>query len=563
MALEWLVEHNPLYQDVQIYTEWDDKFCEADKELYEALVDKQGDGNLMNCTETVNSVSMEQQELGEDKKIFSVSKSRNTLQLNGEVHDNLPSDGNDNCDSLNDGEKQMSSSNFKNSFESSADHTCSPVGHIHCNTSNVSNVKCCVFKLSEHQPFVHKLPNDLQDEGRRLSQIAYTKHLYVVDVKADGNCQFHAIARQLSIRKIDEINANELRRRLVLFLKENYVFGDVNFKEFVGNRVVRDADSAAIGFNDTAEARDLDIAIDSEPDLDRRLDLQWKRYLDDLGKNAWGDNITLIGISEIFKVNIQVYSAIATYELIMPSTFSPHTLNLGLVSQYHYLSLEPVPLLSCTTILANIVPYLPVEKQCIHCSINDHQSMTVKTSEENKESKTDLLEENSEHLSEADQQQLDDNVKLRGIPYSTCIQHEDLVYAVAPSEGQKPCSILDDSTFEVLAFPHLFPRGKGGFHDVKKMNSLITNKKYFIQRVMDCDGRFCKDIEYILAAQYASENKFVFDHINIALRQSQGAEFRGLKLNAGLLKNSAIVNTLMQRDHAYKSLSGFKQTITL
>ena len=53
---------------------------------------------------------------------------------------------------------------------------------------------------------------------------------------------------------------------------------------------------------------------------------------------------------------------------------------------------------------------------------------------------------------------------------------------VAPSEGKKPVSILDDKFCEELGHPHLFPTGQYG-SKVEKENPL-TPSKYFNQRLL-------------------------------------------------------------------------------
>ena len=67
-----------------------------------------------------------------------------------------------------------------------------------------------------------------------------------------------------------------------------------------------------------------------------------------------------------------------------------------------------------------------------------------------------------------------------------------------------------------------------------------TIRKYFYQRLLDADGRFAKDIEYLLTAQYAVESKQVTDDARIMLRQTQGRLYRGQALIAGTIKNQVI-----------------------
>lgn len=105
---------------------------------------------------------------------------------------------------------------------------------------------------------------------------------------------------------------------------------------------------------------------------------------------------------------------------------------------------------------------------------------------------------------------------------------------------------MDDDKFEALAFPHLFPLGRNTLSTGRTVN--LTAKKYFIQKILDVDGRFAKNIDYLLAAQYCSEQKHVQDSISIMMRQSCG------KVNAGQVKNSSYVASLCHSDNAFRVL---------
>ena len=78
-----------------------------------------------------------------------------------------------------------------------------------------------------------------------------------------------------------------------------------------------------------------------------------------------------------------------------------------------------------------------------------------------------------------------------------------------PGEGQRPIPILTDEGFEQMCNPAKYPTGKFGF--MASREKKLTVRRYFNQRLLDADGRFCKDVEYLLKAQYAVENKQVAD----------------------------------------------------
>ncbi|XP_035687700.1 uncharacterized protein LOC118423592 [Branchiostoma floridae] len=63
--------------------------------------------------------------------------------------------------------------------------------------------------------------------------------------------------------------------------------------------------------------------------------------------------------------------------------------------------------------------------------------------------------------------------KLRGIPYDTLLQEEEVtdgdnIYSLAPGENQTPCAFLTDDKFEELANPSKYPFGHGGLGDDKR-----------------------------------------------------------------------------------------------
>ena len=82
--------------------------------------------------------------------------------------------------------------------------------------------------------------------------------------------------------------------------------------------------------------------------------------------------------------------------------------------------------------------------------------------------------------------------------------------------------------------------------------------KYFNQRLLDADGRFAKDVEYLLTAQYAVESKQVADDASIILRQTQGRLHQGQALTAGAVKNQQVIQQMIQRDDAYRFLKNVR-----
>ena len=130
------------------------------------------------------------------------------------------------------------------------------------------------------------------------------------------------------------------------------------------------------------------------------------------------------------------------------------------------------------------------------------------------------------------------------------------MFTVAPGEGQKPIGILCDKHFEEMCNPTKYPTGMHGL--VTERKTRLTVRKYFNQRLLDADGRFARDIEYLLTAQYAVESKQVADDASIAMRQTQGRLHRGQVPTAGAIRNQQVISDMIQKDYAYRFLKNVR-----
>ena len=128
---------------------------------------------------------------------------------------------------------------------------------------------------------------------------------------------------------------------------------------------------------------------------------------------------------------------------------------------------------------------------------------------------------------------------------------------IAPGQGNKPLPLITDKLFEELANPEKFPNGKGGFADTQR-DTKLTLRKYVNACLLDQDGHFAKDIQYIFGMQYAVEHKQVTDCIGIALRQTRGRQQLGQNLHAGMLKNPQNIHNLFKKDRAYSFLKSIR-----
>ncbi len=147
--------------------------------------------------------------------------------------------------------------------------------------------------------------------------------------------------------------------------------------------------------------------------------------------------------------------------------------------------------------------------------------------------------------------------QMSGAPYESCLQLENLgqVYSLAPAEGNILQYILQDDDFEVLAFPDFFPSGIGGYHTKEKRKVRLTRKRYTNQRLLNVDGRFSRNIEYIFATDYICKLEQVKAAKRIALKMSKGKTLDGKKLTAKSLMNEDAIDRLRRSDRAWTCLN--------
>ena len=141
----------------------------------------------------------------------------------------------------------------------------------------------------------------------------------------------------------------------------------------------------------------------------------------------------------------------------------------------------------------------------------------------------DSNETNGKHLSSdevLEQKELEEDcvaadraLLTTGKPAANMLQYENLeqeIYTCAPGENNTPQYILTDDEFEVLAYPDMFPLGRGGYATSGDRKSKLTLRKYFQQRLFNVDGRFANNIEYLFCAQYATDIKQIKSDSNMS-----------------------------------------------
>ena len=185
-------------------------------------------------------------------------------------------------------------------------------------------------------------------------------------------------------------------------------------------------------------------------------------------------------------VKINVLSSHHPILSVAPRTGSAECeISVGLIMQYHYVGLET----SGSNVDQNVQPTTPSSGDTADETLDDA-----------------TIEEGDEHRRQ-----------ISGAPMASmmCLENPESfrdIVCVAPAEGQKPLNIMTDSNFEAMSNPDKFPFGNGTFS--RERPKKLTYRKYFNQRLLDVDGRFARDPDYLSVAQYIVEAKQVLDDGN-------------------------------------------------
>ena len=116
-----------------------------------------------------------------------------------------------------------------------------------------------------------------------------------------------------------------------------------------------------------------------------------------------------------------------------------------------------------------------------------------------------------------------------------------------------PRYMLLDEKFEELAFPDMFPLGKGGYNCGGTRYTKLNMHEYFQQRLLNVDGQFGRGVEYLFCVQYA-DVKQIQGNTYLALRLYHGRTLDGAKVTAGMMKNAEVLQCLVHNEEAYKVL---------
>ena len=346
----------------------------------------------------------------------------------------------------------------------------------------------------------------------------------IYDVPGDGSCLFHAIAHQLS----SNMSASALRARVVTYLKAN----------------PRTPDGTHLSHFITSGSGNA---------------LSWDTYLLNLSGQAWGDHVTILGLSNMLNIDIKIYTTLGSNIVtVRPNNGnSLSTIQIGQMSETHYVGLDPISSSNSTSNNSSNVftcnsIHVASTNSVAHVASSDFNISDSNIESSNCDSDPNTLDdatiqEGDEHL-----RQITGGAAMTSILLPQDPEVEAQIYSVAPAEGQHPLDIMTDPFFEEMINPTKFPYGIGGYNTERTRKIFL--RKYFQQRLLDVDGRFSRDIEYILASQYIVES----NQIRAAARNYIWQQKPNSHLTAREARNRAVISENIRNDKAYAFLKSVR-----
>ena len=186
-----------------------------------------------------------------------------------------------------------------------------------------------VLGVQEHEDFEEQI---IQDTST-LNFLACQSDFTVIDVPRDGNCLFTAVGIQLPRLGI-QLGEESLKKQLVTQYHPYTNDGTTLLRDFIAAPVL-----SANAYNaDTDVADDEHEYITSIEGDSVRAKLHWKKYLQGLELNSWGDHVAVEGLANMLHVDIHTISTInPDMELIRTSHHTPvGVVHLGVIGQFHY-----------------------------------------------------------------------------------------------------------------------------------------------------------------------------------------------------------------------------------
>ncbi|XP_062409039.1 uncharacterized protein LOC134100005 [Sardina pilchardus] len=204
-------------------------------------------------------------------------------------------------------------------------------------------------------------------------------------------------------------------------------------------------------------------------------------------------------------------------------------------------------------------------------TMNDEWVNSLNGTDQHEENTKQETPDNSDDENVPEEQAEEDVTYIKdqnGLLSDTSLQPVDLgseiidqnfqdILNVAPGEGNSPVRLLSDKTNEAKCFPVLYPSGGPTFHDERE--SKITLSRYLNTRILNADGRFAQNTDFIFYAQYISEVHQVVSGVSVALRKG-GGNFSLKDASPDMLLNSDSLGKILRNDEGYKFLRGIRGT---
>ena len=132
---------------------------------------------------------------------------------------------------------------------------------------------------------------------------------------------------------------------------------------------------------------------------------------------------------------------------------------------------------------------------------------------------------------------------------------EESIISIAPGEGQRPMSVLNDDYYEELAHPYLFPKSKFGYKVERDIP--LSPSKYFHQRFLNYTQQFSSDSDYIFFAHSFLQQLSLNSQINIAMQK-----LTPRNVTAGMLTQNfkETVQQFSASDEAFSFMNSIKGT---
>ena len=176
---------------------------------------------------------------------------------------------------------------------------------------------------------------------------------------------------------------------------------------------------------------------------------------------------------------------------------------------------------NCITMNEDIVHKQPLNTADISKETQNKDDSQVLCTTQIESTNVDTIDTGSDEDTEQAEEQIAINHRqeLTGDPLQSVVQFENLenqIYQCAPGENNICKYILLDNDCDVLVFPNLFPYGSGGCHSAHRKVKLSI-RKYFQQCLLNVDGSFAQNIEYLYCAQYIADIKQIEGDATLAI----------------------------------------------